>query len=42
VDDLKENCDGAEAVGMTSIRHREAPETIAKLGELTGLALTPA
>jgi putative hydrolase of the HAD superfamily len=42
VDDLKENCDGAEAVGMTAIRHRDAPETIAKLIELTGLALTPA
>jgi putative hydrolase of the HAD superfamily len=42
VDDLKENCDGAEAVGMTAIRHRNAPETIARLGELTGLALTPA
>ena len=23
VDDLRENCDGAEAVGMTAIRHRE-------------------
>jgi epoxide hydrolase-like predicted phosphatase len=42
VDDLKENCDGAEGVGMTAIRHRDAPETIAKLIELTGLALTPA
>jgi epoxide hydrolase-like predicted phosphatase len=42
VDDLRENCEGAEAVGMTAIRHRSAPETIAKLGELTGLALTSA
>ena len=42
VDDLKENCEGAEAVGMTPLRHRDAQETIAKLGELTGLALTPA
>jgi epoxide hydrolase-like predicted phosphatase len=42
VDDLRENCEGAEAVGMTAIRHRSAPETIAKLAELTGLALTPA
>jgi putative hydrolase of the HAD superfamily len=42
VDDLKENCEGAEAVGMTAIRHRSAPETIARLTELTGVALTPA
>jgi putative hydrolase of the HAD superfamily len=42
VDDLKENCDGAEAVGMTAVRHRSAPETIARLTELTGIALTPA
>jgi putative hydrolase of the HAD superfamily len=41
VDDLKENCDGAEAVGMTAIRHRDPAETIARLTELTGLALTP-
>jgi epoxide hydrolase-like predicted phosphatase len=39
VDDLKENCEGAEAVGMTAIRHRDAQETIARLTELTGLAL---
>jgi epoxide hydrolase-like predicted phosphatase len=37
VDDLKENCEGAEAVGMTAIRHRDAPETIAELRELTGV-----
>jgi epoxide hydrolase-like predicted phosphatase len=42
VDDLKENCDGAEAVGMTAIRHRSAPETIARLTELTGVQLTAA
>jgi putative hydrolase of the HAD superfamily len=42
VDDLKENCAGAEAVGMTAIRHRSAPETIARLTELTGVALTAA
>ena len=41
VDDLKENCEGAEAVGMTAIRHRDAPETIARLAELTGLELEP-
>jgi putative hydrolase of the HAD superfamily len=39
VDDLRENCEGAEAVGMTAVRHRAAPETIAKLTELTGVAL---
>jgi len=39
VDDLRENCEGAEAVGMTAIRHRDAPATIAKLSELTGLPL---
>ncbi len=42
VDDLKENCDGAEGVGMTAIRHRDPAETIARLTELTGFALTPA
>jgi putative hydrolase of the HAD superfamily len=39
VDDLRENCEGAEAVGMTPVRHRNAAETIAKLAELTGIAL---
>jgi putative hydrolase of the HAD superfamily len=39
VDDLRENCDGAEAVGMTPVRHRDPAETIAKLSELTGLAI---
>jgi putative hydrolase of the HAD superfamily len=42
VDDLRENCEGAEAVGMTAVRHRNAPETIAKLAELTGVALAAA
>jgi putative hydrolase of the HAD superfamily len=41
VDDLQENCEGAEAVRMTAIRHRSAAETIPKLAELTGIALTP-
>jgi putative hydrolase of the HAD superfamily len=40
VDDLRENCEGAEAVGMTPIRHRDPAETIAKLGELIGLAIS--
>jgi epoxide hydrolase-like predicted phosphatase len=39
VDDLRENCEGAEAIGMTAIRHRDAPETIARLRELTGVAV---
>ena len=40
VDDLRENCEGAEAVGMTTVRHRNATETIAELSELTGIRLT--
>ena len=39
VDDLRENCEGAEAAGMTAIRHREPEETIARLTELTGVAV---
>lgn len=42
VDDLQENCEGAEAVGMTAIRHRSAAETIPKLTELTGVELASA
>ena len=41
VDDLKENCEGAEAVGMTAIRHESPGETIATLTELTGVELAP-
>jgi epoxide hydrolase-like predicted phosphatase len=41
VDDLRENCEGAEAVGMTPIRHRAPRETIARLSELTGVELAP-
>jgi len=40
VDDLRENCEGAEAVGMTAIHHREPAETIARLLELTGVELS--
>jgi putative hydrolase of the HAD superfamily len=36
VDDLRENCAGAEAVGMTAILHREEAGTIARLEELLG------
>jgi epoxide hydrolase-like predicted phosphatase len=42
VDDLRENCEGAEAVGMTAIRHRDPAETIARLAELTGVELAVA
>ena len=40
VDDLRENCDGAEAVGMTAVRFRDPEQAIARLAELTGLPLT--
>ena len=36
VDDLRENCAGAEAVGMTAILHREAADTVARMEELLG------
>jgi epoxide hydrolase-like predicted phosphatase len=42
VDDLQENCEGAEAVGMTAIRHRTPAETISRLTALTGVALASA
>ena len=42
VDDLRENCQGAEGVGMTAVLHRSADETIARLTELTGVALAQA
>jgi epoxide hydrolase-like predicted phosphatase len=38
VDDLRENCAGAEAVGMTAILHRDAAETVARLEDLLGLS----
>ena len=31
VDDLRENCAGAEAVGMTAVLHRDPAETVASL-----------
>jgi putative hydrolase of the HAD superfamily len=37
VDDLRENCAGAEAVGMTAVLHRETPKTLARLNELLGI-----
>jgi epoxide hydrolase-like predicted phosphatase len=39
VDDLRENCAGAEAVGMTAVLHRGAPDTLARLEELLGVEL---
>ncbi len=39
VDDLRENCEGAEAVGMTAVLHRGAQGTLARLKELLGVAL---
>jgi HAD superfamily hydrolase (TIGR01509 family) len=39
VDDLRENCEGAEAVGMTAILHRGADETLPRLKELLGITL---
>jgi epoxide hydrolase-like predicted phosphatase len=41
VDDLKENCEGAEAVGMTAILHRGADSTLPELERLLGVELTP-
>jgi len=40
VDDLRENCAGAEAVGMTAILHRGADTTVPALERLFGIALT--
>jgi HAD superfamily hydrolase (TIGR01509 family) len=37
VDDLRENCAGAEAVGMTAILHRGAEGTLPRLEELLNL-----
>jgi epoxide hydrolase-like predicted phosphatase len=36
VDDLRDNCAGAEAVGMTAILHRDPAETIPRIQELLG------
>jgi putative hydrolase of the HAD superfamily len=34
VDDLRENCEGAEAIGMTAILHRDPGATVARIEEL--------
>jgi epoxide hydrolase-like predicted phosphatase len=39
VDDLRENCAGAEAVGMTAVLHRGADESLARLEELLKVPL---
>ncbi len=39
VDDLRENCAGAEAVGMAAVLHRDAAETISRLEELLEVEL---
>ena len=39
VDDLRENCEGAEAVGMTTVLHRGADITLPRLEELLGVEL---
>jgi epoxide hydrolase-like predicted phosphatase len=40
VDDLRENCEGAEAVGMTAILHRGADGTLPELERLFGAELS--
>jgi epoxide hydrolase-like predicted phosphatase len=39
VDDLRENCAGAEAVGMTAVLHRDTAATIDRLEKLLGVRL---
>jgi putative hydrolase of the HAD superfamily len=39
VDDLVENCEGAEAVGMTAVLHRGADGTLERLEQLLGVEL---
>jgi len=40
VDDLRENCEGAEAVGMKAILHRGSAGTLPQLEELLGVPVT--
>ena len=42
VDDLRENCAGAEAVGMTAILHRDPAATVARIEELFGISVRAA
>jgi putative hydrolase of the HAD superfamily len=39
VDDLRENCEGAEAVGMKAVLHRGAETTLPELEKLLGVGL---
>ena len=39
VDDLRENCEGAEAVGMTAVLHRGADASLERLEHLLGVSL---
>jgi putative hydrolase of the HAD superfamily len=39
VDDLRQNCEGAEAVGMTAVLHRSADRTVPVLERLLGVEL---
>ena len=39
VDDLRENCEGAEAIGMTAVLHRGADTTLPELERLLGVEL---
>jgi epoxide hydrolase-like predicted phosphatase len=39
VDDLRENCEGAEAVGMTAVLHRDTGDTLARLEQLLDVPL---
>lgn len=38
VDDLRENCAGAEAVGMTAVLHRGSERTLPELNRLLGMS----
>jgi epoxide hydrolase-like predicted phosphatase len=40
VDDLRENCEAAEAVGMTAVLHRDPATTVTRLEELFGIELS--
>jgi epoxide hydrolase-like predicted phosphatase len=40
VDDLRENCEGAEEVGMTAVLHRGADTTLPELERLLGVSLS--
>jgi len=42
VDDLRDNCVGAEAVGMTAVLHRDTTATLPRLEELLDVSLTAA